>query len=108
MKRIAAWTCLICLYCIGLALAISVHNLLDDMCGNTVIREVLSPDHRIKAVVFQRDCGATTGFSTQVSLLSAQATLPNYSGNIFLTDDASDISVRWLRAYPNRQINYVP
>jgi hypothetical protein len=96
MKRIVAWACLICLYSICLMLAISLNNLLDGICGNAVIREVLSPDHRIKAVIFQRNCGATTSFSTQVSLLPAQGTLPNHSGNIFVTDDINDISVRWL------------
>jgi hypothetical protein len=40
------------------------------MCGNYVVAEKISPDGRRKVVVFQRDCGATTGFSTQVSLFA--------------------------------------
>jgi len=41
-----------------------------DMCGNEVKARVSSPDGSREAVVFQRDCGATTGFSTQVSVLN--------------------------------------
>ena len=35
---------------------------LDDMCESMVEREVPSPDGRLKVVIFQVDCGATTGF----------------------------------------------
>jgi hypothetical protein len=55
-----------------------------DMCGNTVLRTVPSPDGRLKAVVFERDCGATTGFSTQVSVLGSNDKLPNEAGNLFV------------------------
>ena len=40
-----------------------------DTCGNTVVLRLLAPDERHEAVMFQRDCGATTGFSTQISIL---------------------------------------
>jgi len=40
----------------------------------------------MKAVIFQRDCGATTGFSTQVSIFSTNRALPNESGNVFVAD----------------------
>lgn len=56
-------------------------------CGNKVLAEAVSPDQRLKVVVFQRDCGATTGFSTQVSIIGAQEALPNASGNVFTADD---------------------
>lgn len=64
------------------------------MCGNEVKEELLSPDGKMKLVVFSRDCGATTGFSTQASLLSANATLPNSPGNVFIIDDG-DAAVSW-------------
>jgi hypothetical protein len=65
-----------------------------DPCGNEVISEEYSPHREVRAVVFQRDCGATTGFSTQVSVLAAnqpfltkrswlQSTKP---GNVFVSD----------------------
>ena len=60
--------------------------LFPDLCGNRVLAEAVSPDQRLKAVVFQRDCGATTGFSTQVSVIAATDALPNASGNLFSAD----------------------
>ncbi|MES2612161.1 MAG: hypothetical protein V4679_18055 [Pseudomonadota bacterium] len=60
--------------------------LFPDLCGNRVLAETVSPDQRHKAVVFQRDCGAATGFSTQVSLMAAKDALPDESGNVFTAD----------------------
>jgi hypothetical protein len=56
------------------------------MCANEPIAEYVSPDARAKLVVFQRDCGATTGFSTQASLLKRGARFPSGSGNLFVAD----------------------
>ena len=44
-----------------------------DPCGNEVISRVASPGGAYQAIIFERDCGATTGFSTQVSVLPADA-----------------------------------
>jgi hypothetical protein len=54
------------------------------MCGNYIHREYNSPDSTLKAVVFQRDCGATTGFSTQISILAFTEELQNIEGNIYI------------------------
>jgi hypothetical protein len=56
------------------------------MCGNTAVSEAPSPDGLMKAVVFERDCGATTSASTQVSILARSTPLPNTSGNAFIAD----------------------
>src|SRR5688572_11020252 len=56
------------------------------MCRNEVLAELPAPDNRNRAVVFQRDCGATTGFSTQVSVLRGSRRLPNEGGNVFVAD----------------------
>ncbi len=47
-----------------------------DMCGNSVITEDSSPIHSAVVVVYERDCGATTDFSTQVALLHPGEGLP--------------------------------
>jgi hypothetical protein len=57
-----------------------------DMCGNEPVAEYRSPDGVYKVVVFQRDCGATTGFSTQASLIPTDDGLPESSGNLFIAD----------------------
>ncbi len=41
-------------------------------CGNVVKAEVVSPSGRYRATVFERNCGATTGYSTHVSLREAR------------------------------------
>lgn len=68
--------------------AVAVEYVLDgsEMCGNVPITETLSPGGAHRAVVFERDCGATTGFSTQVSVLPAGGKLPNDGGNVFVAD----------------------
>lgn len=55
-------------------------------CANEVLAELPAPSHRTRAIVFQRSCGATTAFSTQVSLLPASRPLPNDGGNVFIAD----------------------
>lgn len=57
-----------------------------ELCGNTVMKTIRSPDGAVDAVLFQRDCGATTGYSEQVSLVPAGAGLPNEGGNVFVAD----------------------
>lgn len=56
----------------------------EGLCGNDIVQNVVSPDGTVKAVVFERDCGATTNFSTQVSVVGATQSLPNFSGNVFV------------------------
>ena len=52
---------------------------------NILIDEKMSPNGENKIVVFQRDAGATTGFSVQVSVLKSNKNLKNSDkGNIFV------------------------
>lgn len=57
-----------------------------DSCANTLISRVDAPDGLHSAVIFQRDCGATTGFSTQISVVK-HGDEPSGGGNIFRADD---------------------
>jgi len=77
-----------------------------EMCGNEILQIAFSPDEKRKAVIFLRDCGATTGYSTQISLLDAQEELPPKKGNSFIADsnhgqaqtgmrDELDIYLQW-------------
>ena len=56
-----------------------------DMCANEVASRAEAPDGKHSAIMFQRDCGATTGFSTQISL-SASGDEPSGGGNTFRAD----------------------
>jgi len=62
---------------------ISLYLLLPDMCGNDFYAESFSPNGELKAVTFERNCGATTGFNTQISILDADEELENEIGNVF-------------------------
>lgn len=63
---------------------------LTDMCGNDLHKEYPSPNNHFKAVVFQRDCGATTGFSTQISIIDSSQQLDNESGNVYIINGHPD------------------
>lgn len=67
---------------------------LRDVCGNEVIEETYSPDKALKAVIFSRDCGATTATSTHLSILPANKDLENESGNTFVVNDGQ-IRIEW-------------
>ncbi|MDP3295060.1 MAG: hypothetical protein Q8M37_10010 [Nevskia sp.] len=60
--------------------------LVSTACINEPLQEISSPAGLLRIVVFQRDCGATTGFSTQASLLSAGQSLSDRGGNLFVAD----------------------
>ena len=87
------------------------------LCRNEISEEIPSPDGGFKAVVFQRDCGAATGFSTHISILTATDSPGNGSGNVFVADDNHgavragphgllEVSVRWISS--NRVIVEYP
>jgi hypothetical protein len=66
-----------------------------ELCGNDPLTAEESPDKKHVAMVFLRDCGATTGFSTQVSILDAPGKLQNQPGNILVVEGKHPCSVRW-------------
>ena len=87
-------------------------------CGNRVVAAVPSPSGRVEAVIFTRDCGATTAFSTQVSLLKPGSSLRNESGNLFVADTnhgaaagspdgGATVLVRWL-SEESLEVSYEP
>ena len=55
---------------VGLAIAGYMFiSSLPDLCSDKIISENLSPDRKVKAVIFSRDCGATTGFITHLAIV---------------------------------------
>jgi hypothetical protein len=91
----------------AIALVVTVWLSFRDMCGNGVLTETFSPDGSLKAVVFDRSCGATDSGATEVSVLPRFTPLPNLKGNAFITYNVSgeagsgyrgraEVKVRWL------------
>lgn len=65
-------------------------------CANSVVADVASPDMLRRAVVFERDCGATTSFNAQVSVLGSGEELPDDGGNAFIAAGRGEsVSVYW-------------
>ena len=78
-------------------------------CGDTVVQHASSPYGRAAAVVFTRDCGATTGFSTQVAIVGHVDARPRDQDVVFVADDdhgaapappgrGPEVRVRWTAA----------
>ena len=65
------------------------------LCGNEIGYEEASPNGKLKAVVFERDCGATTGATTQISILHKSEALPNEAGNIFIAEGDLRLRAQW-------------
>ena len=68
--------------------------LFEDMCGNDIKQKIPSPNGQNVAYVFERSCGATTGFSPQLSVLNKDDDFQNESGNTFRSD--KDFSIEWI------------
>jgi hypothetical protein len=64
-------------------------------CKNTVQQRLVSPDGEHEAVVFERDCGATTDYSTQLSVLERGEGLPNRPGNAYIYGHRVPLRIRW-------------
>jgi hypothetical protein len=60
--------------------------LFEDMCGNDIKQKIPSPSGKSVAYIFERSCGATTGFSPQLSIINKDDEFQNESGNTFRSD----------------------
>lgn len=68
-------------------------------CENDIFQTISSPSQKYSAVIFNRDCGATTGFSTQISITGFGDSLSNNGGNILVIDNhpsKTKVQVLWL------------
>lgn len=77
----------------------------DPICQNTVIREALSPDGAVKAVLFHRVCGGPTGAASQVSVLAPNQTETG-KGNAFIVDAAGGIAPTAAWGGPDVQLEW--
>lgn len=66
-----------------------------DSCENELAQTTISPSGLKQAVVFVRDCGATAGVSTQVSIVAGGVNVVG-AGNALVVEGRPSIQVRWL------------
>jgi len=69
----------------------------DPACENEISHDLPSPDGRHRVVVFSRNCGATTGFNTQATILPAGGHLADEGGNVFSIDGQDSARVSWTQ-----------
>jgi hypothetical protein len=65
------------------------------LCENEIVHLAQSPSGARTAVVFNRNCGATTGFNTQVSILPSADAASENSGNVLALDDQVPLQIHW-------------
>jgi len=68
-------------------------------CDNEITQEAVSPGGKLRAVLFVRNCGATTGFQTQVSIVNHWDDLPDRPANVFIAEgrpETMQTKLRWL------------
>ncbi len=85
-------------FCFSAVVLLLCTNGCAGLCGNRILKEETSPDSHRRAVIFERDCGATTGFSLHVSILAANESLPEEGGNAFVEDGNRGKSEFWAQA----------
>ena len=54
------------------------------LCENTIVDEIIIGNK--KAVLFVRNCGATTDYSKQISIIGINTELKNKGGNVMISD----------------------
>jgi len=77
----------------------------EPLCQNTVIRQAVSPDGDMKAVLFHRVCGAPAGEASQVSVLAASEAETS-KGNAFIVDAASGAAPTGSWGGPDVQLEW--
>lgn len=66
----------------------------EDLCSSMVTSTLASPSGETKAVIVQRDCGATTSMAYYVHLISANEE-PSDENSVFNSDKTEGISTSW-------------
>lgn len=66
-------------------------------CGDTVLSNIKSPDGLYSATLYERNCGATTGFSTLITVSNAgqMATPDDDDHVVFIASVPPVLRLRW-------------
>jgi hypothetical protein len=64
-------------------------------CNDEIKVESKSPEGKYTATLYERDCGATTDFSTIVSLRSSSNKFSGEEGRIFVIKGRPQIKITW-------------
>ena len=64
-------------------------------CSTEVQRQVVSPGRMFVATIFHRECGATSGFNTQVSIRRSSDAFDPKKGQVLAIGGRHALSVSW-------------
>jgi hypothetical protein len=65
-------------------------------CSDTPKSKAVSADGQLAANVYERNCGATTDFSSMVNVQKASDKFDGDEGRLFVANGRYDISVTWI------------
>ncbi len=65
------------------------------LCSNQLVRNERSPDGAIEATWYVRNCGATTEFSTMVSLHQPNSSYTEEANLVFVAKGNRDLKLSW-------------
>ena len=77
----------------------------DDLCTNEVIIKKVNNSKTYKLIHFDRNCGATTGNSNQLSVVSIDEDLDNERGNVFIASSKSGSNLETDRGVVAKWLN---
>lgn len=76
-----------------------LNDLSDEMCATTIFDQSPSPSGKLTAVLYEIDCGATTGFNRHISIVSVDTDLkkknPNLGTSPFALRGDPNVKMRW-------------
>lgn len=89
-------TVLLLLACLAVTWAFLACRLTGD-CDNEVLKQLDRDDHAFQAILFKRDCGATTPSFFHLVVLSGNITEGYENSNsLVVSEDPKDISFQWV------------
>lgn len=80
---------IVTLACAAIAAALflaTLNNIFGGACESRVIRNSVSPDGQLKAVLFERNCGATTSLVTELAIAPARSRTPLADNDVVSTE----------------------
>jgi hypothetical protein len=66
-----------------------------NICSDDVLSRSTSPDGALVATLFQRDCGATTDYSTIVNVGGPSDSFKGEKGRVFVVKGQKHVTVKW-------------
>src|SRR4051812_33735603 len=70
-------------------------TLIGCMCSDDVLSRNTSPDGTLVATLFRRDCGATTDYSTIVSVSGLSENFKDEKIRVFVAKGQHGITIKW-------------